>query len=167
MAHSGIVTLLFTDLVNSTDQLQHGGDKAGEPWFRVHHKLMTDAVAAGGGEELQWLGDGMLAAFSSTADAVRCAINVQQTARRPIAGARFEIRIGLHLGEVLRRDGGYFGMPVVIARRLCDRAEAGQILCSKLIVELLASRQTFSFRELGEFSLKGLAAPVGVCEVVY
>jgi class 3 adenylate cyclase len=167
MAQSGTITLLFTDLVNSTDQLQRAGDEAGERWFRIHHKLMTDAVTAGGGEELQWLGDGMLAAFSSTADAVRCAIKVQQTARRSMAGARFEIRIGVHLGEVLRRDGGYFGMPVVTARRLCDRAEAGQILCSRMIAELLAARQTFSFHDLGELSLKGLAAPVGICEVVY
>ena len=87
MAQSGTVTLLFTDLVNSTDQLQQAGDEAGERWFRVHHKLMTNAVTAGGGEELQWLGDGMLAAFPSSADAVRCAINVQQTGRRYFACA--------------------------------------------------------------------------------
>src|SRR5208282_215787 len=118
MAQSGTVTLLFTDLVNSTDQLQQAGDEAGERWFRVHHKLMTDAVTADGGEELQWLGDGMLAAFASSADAVRCAINMQQTARRTTGGSRIEIRIGIHLGEVLRRDGGYFGTPVVTARRL-------------------------------------------------
>jgi adenylate cyclase len=77
-----------------------------------------------------WLGDGVLAAFSSTADAVRCAISIQQTARRPVEGARFEIRIGIHVGEALRREDGYFGAPLVMARRLCERAEAGQILCS-------------------------------------
>jgi tetratricopeptide (TPR) repeat protein len=109
----------------------------------------------------------VLAAFSSSADAVRCAISVEQTARRPVAGARFDIRIGIHLGEVLRRDGGYFGTPVVTARRLCDRAGSGQILCSKLIAELLAARQTFSFRDLGQMDLKGLAAPTQVCEVLY
>jgi class 3 adenylate cyclase len=164
---SGTVTLLFSDLVNSTEHLQRAGDETGQRLFQAHHKLISDAVTGTGGEELEWLGDGVLAGFSSTADAVRCAISIEQTARRPVAGARFEIRIGIHLGEVLRRDGGYFGMPVVTARRLCDRASSGQILCSRMIAELLAARQTFNFRDLGPINLKGLATPTHVCEVVY
>ena len=167
MSHSGTVTLLFTDLVNSTAHLQQAGDETGANLFQAHHKLLAEAITATGGEELQWLGDGVLAAFSSTADAARCAISIQQNARRPTPGAHFEIRIGIHLGEVLRRDGGYFGTPIVTARRLCDRGTSGQILCSRLIANVLASRQTFSFRDLGDFQLKGLTAPVGVCEVVY
>jgi class 3 adenylate cyclase/tetratricopeptide (TPR) repeat protein len=164
---SGTVTLLFSDLVNSTELLQQAGDEAAQRLFQAHHKLISDAVAGSGGEELEWLGDGVLAAFSSAADAVRCAINIEQTARRPVAGARFEIRIGLHLGEVLRREGGYFGMSVVTARRLCDRASSGQILCGKIIADLLVARQTLNFRELGQMALKGLAAPMHVCEVLY
>jgi tetratricopeptide (TPR) repeat protein len=105
--------------------------------------------------------------FSSTAEGIRCAIRIQQTARRPIEGARFEIRIGVHVGEVLRREDGYFGVPIVMARRLCDSAIAGQILCSKLIADMLAARQSFAFRELGELSLKGIPAPTAVSEVVY
>ncbi len=167
MTESGTLTLLYTDLVSSTQHLQRAGDEAGDQLFRVHHKLMSDAVTAGGGQELKWLGDGMLAAFPSAADAVRCAITVQQTAGRPTAGIRFEIRVGIHMGEVLRRDGGYFGTPVVVARQLCDRAASGQILCSRLIAELLASRQAFSFHDVGSIELKGTATSIGVCEVVY
>jgi class 3 adenylate cyclase/tetratricopeptide (TPR) repeat protein len=167
MPQSRTVTLLFTDLVNSTEHLQRAGDEGGQVLFRAHHKLMTDAVTAAGGEELQWLGDGVLAVFDSTADAVRCAMSIQQTARRPVAGVRFDIRIGINAGEVLRRDGGYFGTPVVLARRLCDRAAAGQILCSRLIADLLSARQTFNFRDLGPLALKSFAVPVSVCEVVY
>jgi class 3 adenylate cyclase/tetratricopeptide (TPR) repeat protein len=167
MAQSGTATLLFTDLVNSTAQLQQAGDEMGAHLFQAHHKLMTDAITAAGGEELQWLGDGLLAAFSSTADAVRCATGIQQTARRPNARTRFEIRIGIHFGEMLRGDGGYFGLPVVTARRLCDRASPGQILCSNMIPQLLASRQNFEFRDRGDLLLKDLPTPVGVCEVVY
>jgi class 3 adenylate cyclase/tetratricopeptide (TPR) repeat protein len=167
MAQSGTVTLLFTDLVDSTRHLQRAGDEAGQRLFGAHHKVMTESIDANGGQELEWLGDGVLAVFSSAADAVRCAILMQHTARRPLAGQRFEIRIGLHAGEALRREGGYFGTPVVTARRLCDRASAGQILCSRLVAELLGSRQAFSFRDLGSFELKGIAAPMGVCEVIY
>src|SRR5258707_4564178 len=98
MAESGTLTLLFTDLVNSTQLLGRAGDENGQRIFHAHHKLMSDAIGSSGGEELQWLGDGVLASFSSTADAVRCAIRIQQTARRPVEGARLEIRIGIHIG---------------------------------------------------------------------
>ena len=167
VGQSGTVTLLFTDLVNSTEHLQRAGDESGQRLFHAHHKLISTAITSSGGEELEWLGDGALAAFASTADAVRCAINIEQTARRPVAGARLEIRIGLHIGEVLRRAGGYFGLPVVTARRLCDRAASGQILCSRTVADLLAARRTFRFHDLGEMSLKGLAGPTPVCEVLY
>src|SRR5271163_2612970 len=166
MAESGTVTLLLTDLVNSSQLLERAGDEAGQRLFRAHHKLMTDAVSSNGGEELQWLGDGVLAAFSSTADAVRCAIIIQQTARRPVEGARFEIRIAVHIGEALRREDGYFGTPLLILRRLCERAAAGQVLCSRLIAQILASRQSFTFRRLDDVELKGFAAPFAISEVV-
>jgi class 3 adenylate cyclase len=94
MAGSGTVTVLFTDLVRSTQLLGRAGDEAGQRIFRAHHKLMADAISSNGGEELQWLGDGVLAAaFSSTADAVSGAIRIQQTARRPIEGARANHRV--------------------------------------------------------------------------
>jgi class 3 adenylate cyclase/tetratricopeptide (TPR) repeat protein len=169
MAQSGIVTFLFTDLVQSTEHLQRGGDEAGHRAFDAHHKLLTQMVSTNGGEELEWLGDGILAAFSSASDAVRCAIGIQQAARRPAAGARarFEVRIGIHTGEAMRRQGGYFGTPLVVARRLCDRADRGQIFCSKVVQEFLGSRRGFEFRDLGELQLKGLTEPVAVVEVVY
>lgn len=93
---SGTVTLLFTDLVNSTQYLQQVGDETGQRHFQAHHRLITNSINGSGGEEVEWLGDGALAAFSSSADAIRCAIDIEQTARQPIGGARFEIRIGVH-----------------------------------------------------------------------
>ena len=127
MPQSETLTILFTDVVGSTEHLERAGDEAADELFRAHHRLLTVAIEASSGTELEWLGDGVLAAFSSAANAVRCAIAMQQTARAPGRGARFEIRIGIHLGEVLRRDGGYFGTPVVTARRLCDAGAGGQI----------------------------------------
>ena len=165
MAHSGIVTLLFADFVKSTELPQPA--TAADHSFHGHHKLMTDTVAAAGGQEMEWLGNGMAAAFSSSADAVRCAINLQQASRRPVAGTRVEIRIGVHAGEASRGEGGYLGGPMVTARRFCNRAKPGQILCSRLIADLLAARQAFSFHDLGSLELDGAAAPMGACEVVY
>jgi class 3 adenylate cyclase len=84
-----------------------------------------------------------------------------------VAGERLAIRVGLNAGEALREETDYFGMPVVVARQLCEHATGGQILCSTVISGLLASRQAFTFRDCGLMELKGLAAPVATCEVVY
>ncbi len=155
MSRSGIITILFTDIVNSTVHLTNAGDEAGAHLFRAHHKLMTDTIKASGGEELQWMGDGLLAAFGLAADAVRCAIAMQQATGRPLAGTRMEIRIGIHTGEVLRRENGYFGTPLVIARRLCDKAGAGQILCSTLIASLLMFSSDVQLSRTWQIRLEG------------
>ncbi|HKN02037.1 MAG TPA: AAA family ATPase [Candidatus Binataceae bacterium] len=167
MLQTETLAILFTDLVSSTEHLQREGDEASDRLFRVHHRLLSAAIEATGGTELEWLGDGVLAAFSSAANAVRCAITMQQTACAPGAGARFEMKIGIHLGEVLRRDSGYFGTPIVITRRLCDAATGSQILCSRIIAELLSSRNSFEFRDRGEVKLKGFNNPISLCEVIY
>jgi class 3 adenylate cyclase len=166
-ARGGTTTILFTDLVNSTELLQRAGDETAQRIFQAHHKLVRDCVAGHGGHEVKWLGDGLMVAFPSAADAVRCAIAVQQTSRRASAGEPLDVRVGLHVGEPLRDESDYFGTPVVIAKRLCDGAEAGEIRSSSLVAALLAGRQSFRFRELGALALKGLAEPVNACAVLY
>jgi class 3 adenylate cyclase/tetratricopeptide (TPR) repeat protein len=164
---STLVTMLFTDLVSSTELLSRAGDEEAQRIFRAHHTLLAETAAAHGGAEVKWLGDGLMAAFSSAADAVRCAIAMQQVSRRPVAGERLAIRVGLNAGEALRDEADYFGTPVVVARRLCDRASGGQILCSELVAGLLAGRATFDFASLGTLELKGVSQPVVALEVVY
>src|SRR5215468_4834208 len=161
------VALLFTDLVNSTELLQRVGDERAQRIFQAHHRLLKDTVAAHGGQEVKWLGDGLMTVFASAADAVRGAVAMQQAARRRAAGERLALRVGLHAGEALREETDYFGTPVVIARRLCEHAQAGQILSSGVVVGLLAGRQAFRFSELGPFELKGLGTPVAAYDVPY
>lgn len=161
-------TILFSDLVGSTELIQRVGDDDAQRIFKAHYQLLRDAVSANGGAEVKSLGDGLMVAFNSAADAVRCAITMQQTSRRQVAGGeRLAIKVGINAGDALRDESDYFGTPVVVARRLCDRAGPGQILCSAVVESLLAGRQAFSFRDLGELELKGIAAPVGAREVAY
>jgi class 3 adenylate cyclase len=169
LARPTITTILFTDLVGSTELLQRVGDEQAQRLFEAHHTVLQYAVAANGGSELQWMGDGLMVAFPSTADAVRCSVAMHQAAQQPIGGERLEIRVGLNVGETLQQDSGsgHFGTPVVVAKRLCDRAAAGQILCTRTTADLLAGRQAFRFRELGLAELKGIAEPVAVCECLY
>src|SRR6516162_2850328 len=149
-ARAPITTILFTDLVDSTTLMQRVGDERAQKLFETHHQLLSDAVSAHGGSELQWLGDGLMVAFASSADAVRCAVAMQQGAARQPGPERLQIRVGLNVGEVMRQEigtgSGYFGTPVVTARRLCDRAQAGQILCSQAVSHLLAGRAASAFR---------------------
>src|SRR5262245_20223124 len=167
-AGGSIATILFTDVVDSTVLMQRLGDERAQSVFERHRRLLVDKLGASGGEDLQWLGDGQMAAFASPADAVRCAVAMQQGAVRQIDGERLRIRVGLNVGEIMRgAGGGYFGTPVVTARRLCDAAEAGQILCGSTVAGLLAGRRAFRFRALGPQALKGIAEPVGVVEVEY
>jgi class 3 adenylate cyclase/tetratricopeptide (TPR) repeat protein len=161
------VTILFTDLVSSTELLQRAGDEQAQRIFKAHHRLLREAVEAYGGHEVKWLGDGLMVAFPSAADAVRCAIAMQQASHRPAAGERLQIRVGLNVGEAIRDESDYFGTAVVIARRLCDSAGEGQIFASDLVARLLAGRQEFTFHDLGAMTLKGIADPVVASEVLY
>src|SRR5262245_695327 len=163
----GPITVLFTDLVSSTELLQRLGDEQAQRVFQAHHRLLRDAVAMHGGQEVKWTGDGLMATFASSADAVRCAVAMQHTTRIRAVGERLAMRAGLHVGEALRDEGDWVGASVVVARRLCERAAAGQILCSALVVELLGGRRAFRFGEMGALDLKGFAAPVAAYEVHY
>src|SRR5262249_11382607 len=160
----GPVTVLFTDLVSSTELLQRVGDEQALRVLRAHHRLLRDAVAVHGGQEGKWTGDGLMTTFASSAGAVRCAVAWQQTTRARAAGGRPRMGGGLQVCEVLPDDAAFVGASVVVARRLCDRAAAGQILCSGLVAELLNGRRAFRFGELGPLALKGFAAPVTAYE---
>ncbi len=160
-------TILFSDLVGSTELMQRAGDEDAQRIFKAHYQLLRDAVSANGGAEVKSLGDGLMVSFNAAADAVRCAITMQQASRRAVAGEHLAIRVGLNIGDALRDEGDYFGTPVVVARRLCDRAEAGQILCSAAVSHVLAGRSAFSFNDLGALDLKGISDPVAACEALY
>ncbi len=161
------VTILFTDLVSSTELLLRAGDDDAQRIFQAHHRLLSDVLRRHGGHEVKWLGDGLMVAFDSVLAAVRCAVEMQQESRRPTAGERLQIRVGLNLGEALRDESDYFGSSVVAARRLCDSGDGGEIRVSDLVVQLLSERDEFSFDDLGELALKGLTKPVHAWRVAY
>jgi len=166
---TGTVTLLFTDQVGSTETLQRLGDEEGERLRRAHFGLLREAAQMHGGEEVKNLGDGLMVAFVSAVDAVVCAITIQQAVDRArrTGELSFAVRIGLNVGEPIRDEGDYFGTPVVIAKRLCDAGAPGQILASELVRALIGTRGGFAYRALGAVPLKGVADPVGACEVIW
>jgi class 3 adenylate cyclase/tetratricopeptide (TPR) repeat protein len=163
-AQVSLVTILFSDLAGVDPE---AGDDETQGLSRAHHDLLADAAAAHGGAEVKWLGGGLMVSFPSATDALRAAIAVQQAARQPVQGERLSIRIGLNSGEPLRDAADYFGTHVMVARRLCERARIGQILCSDLVSGALAGQPGFVFSDLGPVELKGVPRPVVAYEVRY
>src|SRR6266545_1736499 len=116
-----ITTILFTDLVGSSELLSRLGDQAARSVFGAHHELTRTVVEANGGELVKWQGDGVMARFQSAADALRSAIAIQRASSRSTRGEQLRVRAGVHVGETLSWEKtDLFGMPVVVARRLCE-----------------------------------------------
>ena len=164
---SGVVIVLFTDVVGSTQLLGRLGDDAAEEVRRDHFSLLRVVVAETGGREVKSLGDGLMVSFSSPLDALRCAVGMQERVAEHNHGAAnpLEIRVGLHAGEPVSDGSDIHGTSVVLARRLCDRAAGGQILTSQLVADLVGSRGGFHFQRLGRTALKGVAEPIATVAV--
>ena len=163
-----IVTLLFTDLTGSSALLERLGDEAGEDLRRRHFAILREAVADTGGEEVKNLGDGLMVVFDSAVAACLCGISMQRAIQRHnTAGrAKLGVRVGIHVGEPIRDEDDYFGAAVVVAKRLCDSAGAGQIRASRVCVRGLVSPKTgFVFVPVGDIPLKGMDEPVSAFSV--
>jgi class 3 adenylate cyclase len=168
LSTTGTVTLLFTDLVGSTELMDRLGDDASDRLRRGHFAILRAAAAEHHGREVKNLGDGLMMAFPSALAAVACAVRMQQQIAAGNATAEGEsigLRIGLNAGEAISAGDDYFGSPVVVAKRLCDRADPGQVLTSEVVRALVGSRGGYRFTPLGLTSLKGFADPLSVFEL--
>ncbi len=168
MARTETVTVVFTDLVGSSELAGLVGHDAYEAFRHSHFEALRSAVAKHNGREIKTTGDGLMLCFASAADAVACTIAMQQAAD---AHARrnheqLTIRVGASSGEATREDDDFYGPPVVEAARLCAAASPGQILVSD-VVRTLARGRGHQFTSVGELKLKGLREPVPACEVAW
>lgn len=169
MATSRTCTILFTDLVGSTELRGRLGDDAFDARRRGHDKLIVDALARHDGELVKHEGDGVMAVFASAADALSCAITVQRGLARERGrdDAPFVARVGVSAGDVSEEDGDFHGTPVVEAARLCNAASGDQILAADVVRVLAGSRGGHQFVPVGALELKGLAEPLTAWEIVW
>ena len=123
------VAVLFTDIVSSTEMLDRLGDHAAHQLRRRHFGLLRGAIEAHGGNEVKNLGDGLMVVFASVRPAIACGLAMQRAVGR--SDDPVELRVGIASGEAVHEDHDYFGRPVVVAKRLCDAAGAGELLVSE------------------------------------
>jgi class 3 adenylate cyclase/pimeloyl-ACP methyl ester carboxylesterase len=156
-------TIVFSDIVSSTDLVTQLGDSAARDFFLKHDQIVRKQVKKHGGRELQNLGDGFMLSFESASAAIKCACDIQREIRNKLAPIK--VRIGVNTGEVVRREGEHpFGQAVVVASRILSRAKGEQILVSD-VTKQLASGGAFPFLERGRFKPKGFKESMRLYEV--
>jgi class 3 adenylate cyclase len=166
----GAAAFVFTDVVSSTQMLESVGDDRADRLRRLHFRILRSTVAPFRGREVKSLGDGLMVVFRSSVDALRCAVQMQRAVNRhneKHPSEAMQIRIGVHVGESVEEEGDYFGTPVVVAKRLCDMAQGGEILISGTVRSLVGSRGNLSYRDCGIVELKGITQPMPAHEVLW
>jgi class 3 adenylate cyclase len=146
-----LATVLFTDIVASTEQLAAVGDRAWRQVLDEHDDAIGRTVSAHRGRVVRTTGDGMLATFDGPARAVRCAAAIRDI----LADHRIAVRAGLHTGEIELRGADVAGIAVHIASRVSALADSGEILVTRTVVDLTGgSGITYDHR--GDHELKGI-----------
>jgi class 3 adenylate cyclase/ketosteroid isomerase-like protein len=158
-APDGTVTMLFTDIENSTNITERLGDSQWLEVLRSHNAIVREQLNAHGCFEVKSHGDGFMVASQSARRALHCAIGIQQglTQYNQVAPEPVQVRMGLHTGEVLKEADDFFGKHVILASRIAGKARGGEILVSSLLKELTESGGDLRFGEGREVELKGLA----------
>lgn len=157
----GRVTLLFSDIEGSTRLNERLGDAT---WVRVlqaHDTLLRTRIERYRGQVVKTAGDGFMVAFRDPEAACRAAVGVQRDLKRTLDPrlrlvAPVRVRIGIHTGPVVARDGDYFGRNVAMAARVADTAQGGEVLASEAVRAALDDDAAVDLVEAGEVGLKGL-----------
>jgi class 3 adenylate cyclase/DNA-binding NarL/FixJ family response regulator len=164
-----LATILAADVVGYSAHMERDELGAFERLRAVRKELFEPEIARRRGRVFKIMGDGLLAEFSSVADAVECAVALQRRlAERNAAlpeGNRIEVRIGVNLGEVIVEDEDCYGEGVNIATRLQQIAEPGSVYVSDKVAREVDKKLAFGFEAMGEQKVKNLAEPVPVFRV--
>jgi class 3 adenylate cyclase len=146
-----LATVLFTDIVGSTERAAALGDRAWHELLDAHHAIVRRELDRHRGREIQFQGDGLLATFDGPARAIRCACAISQAVR----SLGLEIRAGLHTGEIELAGPSIRGIAVHIGARVAAQAGAGEVLVSSTVKDLVAG-SGIGFLDRGSHTLKGV-----------
>lgn len=158
------VTVLFTDLVSSTQLMIRMGETNFHELRQSHLSLLNQIITAHHGTEVKSLGDGVMAVFTAASDAVASAVAMQQAVqRRNRQGpASLSMRVGLALGDATEYGGDWFGAPVVQAARICQQCQGNEILVADTVRAVAEARTTAPFTPARTLVLRGLGTEMAV-----
>ncbi len=165
-----LAAVLATDMAGYS-RLMEADEEGTLARLRTHRiELIDPAIAKNHGNIIKTTGDGMLVEFQSVADAVKCAVEIQERMRRRNADVpedrRIQFRIGINLGDIIFDEDDIFGDGVNIAARLEGLAEIGGICVTAAVHDQVSDRLDVAFDDLGEKSLKNISRPIHVYSVV-
>ena len=167
---NGIRSIMFTDIVGSTEATSRFGDDAAIAMLGTHDFVVRTAINDLGGREVKHTGDGIMAAFNSAANAVKSACKIiGQLTEHNAQGPEYPVtvRVGSSAGEPVEQAADLFGSTVQLAARLCAQAEPGQVLVSNVVADLCLGKN-LKFYDAGECALKGFDGkiPTRAVEIV-
>ncbi len=161
-APDGLVTILFSDIEDSTLMTERLGDERWLSVLRAHNALFRRLVPGHGGYEVKNQGDGFMLVFPDPCQALECAAAIQRELadREPVEGEQVRVRMGMHAGEAIREEGDFFGRSVILAARIAAQAGGGEILVSEELKQRAEDGDgdaAVPFDDGRELELKGLA----------
>lgn len=161
-AADGTVTLFFSDIEDSTAINDRLGDRTWVRLLAAHDEVVRGRVAQYRGQVVKTAGDGFMVAFRDPEAACRAGLKIQRDLRRSVdpvllRHGPIQVRIGVHTGQVVSRDGDYFGRNVAMAARVADLASGGEVFASDAVREALDDDAAVRLSEVGEFALKGFS----------
>jgi class 3 adenylate cyclase len=146
-----LATVMFTDIVGSTERQAALGNQAWGELVSQHHALVRQTLARYKGNEIDTAGDGFYATFDGSARGVRCALDISEHVRE----LGIEVRIGVHTGECELIDNKVGGISVSIGARVAGYAGPSEVLVSQTVKDLVAG-SGLEFEDAGEYELKGV-----------
>ncbi|GGF61177.1 hypothetical protein GCM10011332_13750 [Terasakiella brassicae] len=157
-----LLTIMFTDMVGSTDLATKHGDYAAQEALRNHDLTVRTALTNFEGKEVKHLGDGIMASFQDCDLALQAAIEIQKRVEgnnNANPEFPFQLRIGLHMGEPIKKNNDLFGSAVQLAARICNKAEGNQIAISQDLKDVFGDQPVYTFMDQGLQKLKGFEQP--------
>jgi class 3 adenylate cyclase len=146
-----LATVLFTDIIGSTERQAAVGDHAWKSLLEQHHRIVRSALERWRGVENDTAGDGFYATFDGPARAIKCASEIVQQVR----DLGIEVRAGVHTGECERIEDKFGGLAVTIGSRVAAHAGSSQVLVSQTVKDLVAG-SGIVFTDAGVRELKGV-----------